>query len=166
MKQNKQIDLQSRYNDAVELAHTKIFKFAKQLIATIERDDMRCYFERKDSAPVVDTIRHEIISPLLYLRLQCELDGMFTIRFGIEPAPSNPELADLTSDFLRMLFRATDKAAKDVDIERCIETDWFINVCGDMYEYVDTALHSKHHTLRKVPYKGVTSHHRKKLTVV
>lgn len=161
MKQNSMKN-QDAYNQAVTHAHTHILKKSLQLLASIERDDLRVYFERKIVQHPSNGILHEIVSPLIYLRLQCELDGAFAIHFGIEPIPKHQDLSDLTSEFMRVLFRLTDRTTNAIDIEHCIHTDWFINVCSEVYEYIE--MDPKYHRMKIVAYKALSSK-RKRLRV-
>jgi hypothetical protein len=151
MKQKAPLENPASYNTVVEQAYDCIFKRAKQLLASIERDDLRTMFERKNTDCRPDTIMHEVINPLLYLRLECERHGMLTIRFGIEPITKDTVLSALTAQFLRTVFAMTDKAVTACNIEQCIKTDWFINSCSDMFEYLE--MRNKHHTVKQVQYK-------------
>jgi hypothetical protein len=152
MKQNKQLTDDSRYNEAVRHAHGKILQYTQELIATLERDELRCYYERIISGPNTECIRHEIISPFLYLQLYAEIGGRFSLRFGIKASPLDDAIADLTSFFLRGIFRATDKANTAIDIEGAVDTSWFINVCAEVYEWIDRG--TACYTIRKLPYKA------------
>src|ERR1700733_10982114 len=105
MKQNPQPNDHELYNSVVEHSYNTIVKQAKALLASIKRDELRCILERKNSSRAPDTIIHEIISPLLYVRLSSEIDGCYTIRFGIEPIRENMELNNITAQFLRLLFK-------------------------------------------------------------
>ncbi len=164
MKQNPQQNDRELFNSLVETAYTTIVKQTKIFLACIERDELRCILERKSPLRTPNTIIHEIVSPLLYVRLSCELDSCFAIHFGIEPIKEDIELNTVTAQFLRLLFKQTSKDMTECDIEHCIRTDWFINCCNDMFEYVD--MQQKYHTLKKIPYKVSDSKRKKILAVV
>ena len=140
-----------RRNIAVEYAYCAIEQNAKLLLTTIERDELRCILTRDRTSVTPGSVIHELVSPLLYLRMQHEENGEMTIRFGIEPVTGEPHLEAITSQFLRIVFRETSRSAKVPNIEECVRTDWFVNSCAEVYEYVE--LRDEHHILSKLPYK-------------
>lgn len=153
------------YNDCVRLAYFQILKQTKQILATIEYDELRCTLERVDDLnQLKQGIEHEFISPLLYLRLELHSNGNLAIHFGIEETNKPGELSQITSQFLRLLYKLTSKEAYSVDIEQCVRTDWFLkNTCSEAYEYVEER--NKYYTFSKIKFK-VTSQKRKQLLSV
>ena len=160
-KQEKSLQKSSLYNEAVQRAYWHVLKRAKQLLATIEQDELRFILERTDkSIPKVGTIVHEIVSPVLYLRLECHSDTIMAIHFGIEQITHVGHLSEITSMFLRTLFKYTSKELTNINIEQRVQTDWFINSCSAMYEYVE--LRNKYHIFKKLPYR-VLAHQKKQV---
>src|ERR1041385_351537 len=144
------------YNNSVKQAYFKILKKAKQLLSTIERDELRFILERQDSKKsIVGTIVHELISPVLYLRLEHHSDDIIAIHFGIEQVNELGQLSTITTTFIRSLYALTSKEVTRIDIECCIRTDWFINSCSAAYEYIETR--NKYHELRQIKYKSSSS---------
>ncbi|MGN6396880.1 MAG: hypothetical protein ACTHMI_15020 [Mucilaginibacter sp.] len=139
------------YNDLVQKTYDGILKQAEQLLASLEQEELRYVLERTESGTEYPIIRHELVSPVLYLRLQFGEDSRLSIHFGAEPSSPHPEVQAVTARFLRTLFASTCKAHTGVDIEDCVRTDWFINTCSEMYEYLEGS--ARHHAFRKVPFK-------------
>jgi len=153
------------YNESVETAYFTILKQTKGMLACIEQKELRFTLERQDKGqPVVGSIIHELVNPLLYLRLECHQDNQYAIHWGIEELTQQGELSDLTTRFLRLLYKVTMNGAYPVDIENCIRTDWFLkNSCSEMYEYIEER--NKHHTFKQIKYK-VTASKRKQILSV
>lgn len=153
------------YDDVVEQAYYRIVKKAKQLLSTIEQERFRCYLECTHPSDFKASILiHEIVSPLLYLRLDCDTTSGLTIRFGIEPETNSDFLNAVTALFLRKVFEYTSRRETGTNIENCVRTDWFINSCSEMYEYIE--LRNKHHTLNQVKYRPAVSRKKQVLSVV
>jgi len=150
------------YNEAVRHAYGTIQRKAEQLLAPLEQEELRYVLERTESCTDPPIILHELVSPLLYLRLQLGEDSKLTIHFGAEPSSPFPEIQSITATFLRTLFTLTGKAYTGIDIEGCVKTDWFINVCSEMYEYLEGR--TKYHVFRKIPLKNHTA--RKRVLIV
>lgn len=142
------------YNSAVKQAYFSILKQAKQLLATIEQEELRLTLERRDvKEPKIGTIVHELVSPVLYLRLELHTDDKMAIHFGIEQVNQLGHLSAITTRFMRLLYRYTSKEITGIDIEECVRTDWFINSCSAMYEYIE--LRNKYHMHKQIRYKTV-----------
>lgn len=140
------------YNEAVKHSYFKILKKAKLLLSTIENDELRYTLERQDkNKSVVGTIVHELISPVLYLRLEHHSDNIMAIHFGIEQVNELGLLSTITTTFLRLLYMLTSKEITGINVESCIRTDWFINSCSAAYEYIETR--NKYHELKQIKYK-------------
>ena len=141
------------YNTAVKQAYFKILKKAKHLLSTIEKDELRFILERQDSKKsITGTIVHELVSPLLYLRLEHHSDNIMAVHFGIEQADDLGHLSIVTTSFLRLLYKYTSKEVTGIDIEHSVRTDWFINSCSDMYEYIEER--DKYHMFKQIKYKN------------
>jgi len=152
------------YNECVKMAYHQILKQAKAMLATIEREELRYTLERQDKpGTVVGHIIHELVNPLLYLRLEEHSDGVYAIHFGIEQMNELGQLSDITTRFLRILYKVTSLGAFPVDIENCVRTDWFNNSCSESYEYIEER--NKYHTFKLIPYK-VTASKRKQILAV
>ena len=147
---NEHLALQS-YNKTVQQVFASILKHAKQLLSTVKEDGLRLCYERNCKEVRPNTILYEMVNPLLYLRLECDIQGRCTIHFGIESIKENDPLQDLTSLYLRYIFYSTAKYNTTENIEDCVKTDWFITVCTEMFEYVD--IQQKYHILKSIPYK-------------
>lgn len=134
------------------------------MLSLIEQEDLRFTLERSDKKhPQVGTIVHELVSPLIYMRLEQHTDNEMAIHFGIECVNEKCPLSELTTKFLRLLYKLTSVGAYPIDIENCIRTDWFINSCSAMYEYIEER--NKYHTFKQIKYK-VTAQKRKQLLSV
>jgi hypothetical protein len=156
MKQQPQAKQDSLpYNKVVQLAYNNIYKNAKQLLSTLEREELRYSLEREDStAPKVGTIVHEFINPLLYLRLECHATNVFAIHYGFEQVLAVNQYSQITSAFIRSIYKYTAKEVTTINVEDCVRTDWCINTCSEMYEYMEEK--NKHHTYKLIKYKPAT----------
>ncbi len=155
---------QLTYNQCVQLAYFQLLKQAKQMLSTIEQEELRFTLERTDrKPPQIGTIVHELVSPLIYIRLELHTDNLMSIHFGIECVHEKGELSEITTAFLRLLYKLTSKDAYPIDIENCVRTDWFINSCNEMYSYIEDR--NKYHTFKQLKYK-VTAMKRKQLLSV
>ena len=155
---------QLTYNQCVQLAYFQLLKQAKQMLNKIEQEELRFTLERAErKPPQIGTIVHELVNPLLYMRLELHADSQMAIHFGIECVYERGQLSDITSTFLRLLYKLTSKDAYPIDIENCVCTDWFINSCAEMFEYIEER--NKYHTFKQLKYK-VTAKKRKQLLSV
>jgi hypothetical protein len=138
------------YNKAVKIAYYKIFKATKQLIGTIERQDIRCTLQLTESSSYHGFKHHELVSPLVYLCL--EFDGeRLSIQYGFEQFSEPNHFSTLTGRFIRLLYHNTSKEQTGVDIEDCVSTNYVITACSELYEAVETG--NKRHTEIVIPYK-------------
>jgi len=148
------------YNECVRKAYSLILKQTKAMIATIEREELRYSLERQDKpGTIVGHVIDEIVNPLIFLRLEEHSDGVYAIHFGVETMSESCQLTDITSRFLRLLYKVTTLGAFPVDIESCIRTDLFIHNVSGLYEYLEE---SEKYTFKLIPYK-VTASKRKKM---
>ncbi|ASU36340.1 hypothetical protein [Mucilaginibacter xinganensis] len=151
------------YNEAVRHAYDQILKKATQLLAALEQEELRYVLERTQNGSEPPIILHELVSPIVYLRLECVEDSKLVIHFGAEPSSPFPEVQAVTAGFLRTLFTLTGKAYTGVNVEDCVKTDWLINVCSEMFEYLEGR--TKYHTFRRIPYKKRTPQRKRVLAV-
>jgi len=152
------------YNKSVHEAYLKVLKLTRNQLATLEREEMRYCLEREDrSTPKVGTIVHELVNPLIYLRLECHTGNTLAIHFGFEQVLSMNQYSQLTTFFIRLLYRLTAKDATEVNIENCIRTDWVINQPGAMYEHIEEI--NKHHQFKLIKHKP-TAMKRKQMKAV
>jgi len=155
MKQQLNNHLETEpYNKSVREAYYTIYRKAKQLLATLQREEMRYSLEREDRVSKPNTIVHEFINPLLYLRLETDKANTLIIHFGIEQVLANNQYSQLTAIFIRELFRLTAKEHTAINIEQCVNTDWMINTPSAMYEHVESR--NKHHAFKQIAYKPAT----------
>jgi hypothetical protein len=156
MKAQKKPTLPSlmSYNEAVRHTYDQILTKATQLLASLEQDELRHVLERKQNGSEPPVIVHEFVSPIVYLRLECAEDSKLVIHFGAEPSSPFPDVQAVTAGFLRTLFTLTGKAYTGINIEDCVKTDWLINVCSEMFEYLEGR--TKYHAFRRIPYKKGT----------
>jgi hypothetical protein len=160
----KSINQASQYNETVEKAYLLILKKTKRLIATLDHDPLRSFLERPLHDATAETIIHELVHPLFYLRLEQRLDDVYTIHFGIEQFSPADDYSDFTAQFIRMVFKYTESEESQMNIEDCVMTDWCITNCSEMYEYI--VERNKHHTLITLPYKKRTPQGKRVLAVV
>lgn len=151
------------YNKAVGTAYYSILKQAKALLAAIEQLECRYTLQREDRQLHEPGIIHEMINPIIYLRLEWANDELYHIHFGIEQANRIGQQSDITSAFIRLLYKATAREATTINIESCVKTDWFINSCSAMYEYIEER--NRYHTFMLIKHKPVAAK-RKQMQVV
>ena len=142
----------SAYNKSVQDAYFKILKETRKQLATLEREELRYCLEREDRTTTKpNTVIHEIVNPLVYLRLECKPDNRFAIYWGFEQVLSINQYSQLTTFFIRLLYRVTSKETTVVNVEDSVRTDWIINTCENMYEYIEE--HNKYHQFRLIKHK-------------
>lgn len=133
------------YNKAVKQAYFKLLKQTKQLLATIERHELRYTLQREDNGPLAPfIIVHELVSPLLYLSLKAEDGVQLTIHWGIEVFDYENDYTDVTGQFVRMLYKLTSAEHTAINIESCISTRYVITNCSELYECLEDARHKLH----------------------
>lgn len=146
------------YNKTVQKAYFTILKEVKAMLANIEHEELRYTLIREDKPrTVVGHVIYEIVNPLIYLRLEEHTDGIYSIHFGIEPVERLGQLTDITTRFLRLLYKVTMLGAFPVDIESCVRTDWFVHNVSGLYEYLEE---SEKYTFKLIPYKVTASKQR------
>jgi hypothetical protein len=165
MKQKKAaIEILSPYNNSVRQAYNAIYKHAKQLLSTLENEELRYTLEREEQGQsIVGTIVHEFISPLLYLRLECHPTNSFAIHYGFEESKSFNQFAKITASFVRFIYKSTSKDSTEVNIEDSVRTDYCIYLCSELYEYIEEQ--NKHHQFKQLTYRP-TAAKRKQMQAV
>jgi hypothetical protein len=133
------------YNAEVRKAYHKILKQAKALIATVEQHELRCSLVQADrSKPVFMSKVHEFVSPLIYMCLMCPVDT-YEIYFGFELGSSREsDFTELTSKFMRILYKSTSAEHTAINIEGCVSTYNVITECNDLFDYMHERDKSNH----------------------
>jgi hypothetical protein len=149
MKTSQIKPVQSPFNKEVKAAYYKVLKEAKALLATLPREEVRYSLIREDRLSTTSSkIIHEFVNPLIYLRLESYADGRLGIRYGFEPCE---DYANITVAFTRFLYKVTMREATSENIERSINTSFFIHNPDEMYAYLEEQM--KHHTFQLIKYK-------------
>ena len=144
------------YNKIVKQTYFQILKETKALLATIEHEPLRYSLIREDKQPISpNNIIHEMINPLLYLRLTWFDANKLCINYGWELIPTFGEYYHLVNTFVRLVYKLTMRDATAINIEDCIRTDYVINECSAAYEHLEER-GLKHHTFMLIPYKVKT----------
>lgn len=129
--------LKSKFNIEVNKVFLGLLISMKFLISSIKEDTLRGVLVRQDKPNKTDGyIVYELINPLLYLRLECNNDKLFTIHYGYEQSELVSQYYPITSAFIRSIYRYTSKENTSVDIENCVQTDWIITNCAELFEYI------------------------------
>ncbi|HWD90321.1 MAG TPA: hypothetical protein VG367_19470 [Mucilaginibacter sp.] len=147
---NKMIHSRS---ECIKQAYEAIYKSAISLLSSIEDENMRAVYvlETNPEGDEGYTL-HELISPLLYLSLICNIAGDYSIHFGVEERPDPERYQFLTSEFIRLIYKLTMKESTAVNIEDVVHTDWFVRDCSALFEC--TARTSSKHTLSVIQFKN------------
>jgi hypothetical protein len=146
-------------NDAIRAAYHRILNETTKLTATIERHDLRCTLQREDKTPSeFQSTVHEILSPLFYLSLQSCVGGL-NIHFGFQRLEVESEYSFFLSRFLRIVYTYTSVTHTTINIEDCINTDYIIVDCSELYETIEDG--NQHFTVKVIPYKPVLRKKRK-----
>jgi hypothetical protein len=141
------------YKAEVRKVYFKLLKEAKALLAPIEEEPLRFSLIREDKQPVVQgTIIHELVNPLLYLRLECYAENKLGIHYGFELSPTFGQYYAITNTFVRNVYKHTMIDATPINIEDCIRTDYVLNDCSALYEHIEER-GCKHHSFALIPYK-------------
>ena len=155
---NNQLSL---YDHTVRKAYFRILKGAKQLLSHLEREELRYSLVRDESKRTAEgVIIHEFVSPLIYMRLELQPGQEYTIHYGIEQVADHIEHSNITSSFVRNIFKLTSKEVTPIDIESAVKTDWLIDTPSVMFEFLEDL--QKYHELQVIKYR-VTAGKRKEL---
>jgi hypothetical protein len=135
------------YNQVVKDAYFQIVNQTIQLISSLGEEPLRGILERQDKPNKVDGyIVHELINPLIYIRLEAYKDDMLGIHYGYEQNDLFTRYYPITSAFIRSVYKCTTKENTKINIEACVHTDWVITNCAELYEYI--AERNKCHILK------------------
>jgi hypothetical protein len=148
---NNQLE-KSPYNIEVKRAFMQILKEAKAMLATIEHEELRYSLVRdeKNITPIQRVV-YEFVNPLIYLRLECNNENLYVIRYGFEMSNSDGQLSNSPAYFTRAVYRLTAKEATGIDIEKCVSNSWCITDCSALYEYIEDR--NKHHQFSLIKHK-------------
>lgn len=164
MKQFNNEPASSAYNKAVKGAYFKLWRGTQQLLTTVERHELRCTLQRQDrSAISFGSKVHEVINPLIYLSLECNDGELLSIHFGFEQLVEDQEYSHITSRFVRLLYKLTASENTSINIESCINTDYIITSCSELYEVVEDRM--KHHSFSLIKYKPATTRRKQMMAV-
>ncbi|MBE9584018.1 hypothetical protein IM792_06115 [Mucilaginibacter sp. JRF] len=144
------------YNKAVRDSYAQILKQARQMLGSIEQEELRFMLVREDKFSGIGTVINELINPLLYIRLEHHTDDTYAIHFGFEQISKSVELSTVTTQFVRLLYKQTSRDSTAVNIEDCVRTDWFVNSPSEMYQYIEER-GLRHHTFKQLLYKPKTA---------
>lgn len=155
----------SAYNMAVKTAYFKLLKAATQLIATVEQHELRCTLQREIKSEIsLGSKVHEVISPIIYLSLECNDADRLSIHFGFELFQGDSEYAHITSRFIRMLYKLTAVEQTGINIEDCISTDYVLTSCSELYEVIEDSPF-KEHTFKLIKHKVTAAQRKQRLSV-
>jgi hypothetical protein len=160
MQQQLSVARTAQKQRAIKAAYLHIYKATKALLSTIESEQLRCVMEREDNAkPETGSIIHELISPLIYLRLECYKDGSYAIHYGFAQCDLSTTYHRVTAAFVRLLYKLT----MENELQDCIRTDWVITECSELYEYMLDR--NKYHTVKQLSYSTKATTPKRQLKV-
>jgi hypothetical protein len=163
MKQPNNDDTSPAYNQAVQAAYLQIYKEAKALLSTVEQEPLRQIMEREcKTADAIDIV-HEMISPLIYMRLERYSTNQLAIHYGYASCELASQFYPITSAFIRTVYKLTMASTGVNNIEDCVRTDWVITECEELFEYIQDG--NKHHTFRVLKYKPTNTKRKQQLQV-
>jgi hypothetical protein len=162
MKQLTNTTETTPYNLKVEQAYFKVLKYAKTLISSLEDDNLRTVLFRDFKTRGTGGVIHEFVNPLIFLRLGC-IAGQYVIHFGFQETDEQPECSEVTTTFMRGLYRLTSKQVTGINIENCIKCDWLISNPTEMYDYL--LEQNEHHTFALLSRKVKASERKRLLSV-
>jgi hypothetical protein len=153
------------YNVEVTKVYQKLLKQTKQLLATVERHELRYTLNWEDHTPISFGSKvHELISPLLYLSLQCRDGELLTIYYGFDQTgDEDSDYSLLKSQFMRLVYKLTATENTVINIESCISVDHIITMCSEIYESIED--NSKDHTFVLIKHKPTATKRKQTLAV-
>lgn len=155
----------SAYNMTVKTAYFKLLKATTKLLATVEQHELRCTLQRQIKSEISFGSKvHEIISPMIYLCLECNFAARLTIHFGFELFQGDNEYAHITSRFIRMLYKLTSVECTGINIEDCVDTNYVLTSCSELYEVIEDSPF-KEHTFKLIKYKVTAAQRKQRLSV-
>lgn len=146
------------YNEAVLKTYFKLLEHALTFISTLEEEPLRQIMVRKNDQNIeAGIIIHELLNALIYLRLECYEGDILGIHYGYEQSDRLTKYYPITSAFIRSIYRHSSKENTEINIEDCIRTDWVINNCAELFEYIGDR--NKHHEIKTLDYNPRTKKH-------
>jgi len=150
---NSEIQL---YNRSVKNSYFAILEYCKLLVASLIETPLRQTMERENNFLMDNnSVKHEFITPLTYLRLECSNKGRYFIHYGYEQTDRFTQYYMVTSAFIRSIYFHTSKENTEINIEECVHTDWVITNCAELFEYVGDR--NKYHQVRIIEFVNVQS---------
>lgn len=139
------------YNKVVKQCYFQIFKHAKSLLSAIEQEELRFTLVREDKQAITGSIIHEMVNPLLYLRLEQHTNGYYSIHYGFEAFPVFGDYYPMMSAFARFIYKVTMASATPINIEDALRVDFIILNCSELYEHIEDR--NKYHEFQLIKYK-------------
>jgi len=153
------------FNKQVYESYFKLLKETEKLLATLQQHELRFTFQRRDNSEISAFSKvHELVSPLLYLSLECPDGEKLCIKFGFEQGGDDYRFSHITAKFLRMLYKYTAMENTAFNVEKCINTDYIIVNCSELYECIDDS-HKKLHTFKLIKHKPSATQRKRMLSV-
>ena len=154
---------QEEWNKVVKSAYLQIYKGAKGLLSSIEQEQLRQVMERDNKDNGAVDILHELVSPLLFLRLERHADNKLSIHYGYFQCDLATQFYPVTSAFIRSIYKLTSTTDGKINIEAAVRTDYVITETAELFEYMLDR--NKHHTFKIVKYMGAASNRKPQLRV-
>lgn len=143
-----------KYNNEVRMAYDKILKLVTRHIATVERHDLRCTLQRRDDGEIGFGHKvHELVSPIIYLSLECNDGELLSIHWGFEQFDERCEFSAITAQFIRSIFSFTALEHTSWNIQQCVHTDYVVTNCSELFEVIEDG--NRYHTYKVIPYKAM-----------
>jgi hypothetical protein len=139
------------YNKAVRTCYFQILKYAKAMLSAIEQEELRFTLIREDKQAIAGSIIHEMVNPLLYLRLEQHSNGYYSIHYGFETFPVFGPYYYVGASFTRFVYKVTMASATPINIEDALRVDFIVLNCSEMYEHIEDR--NKYHQFQQLPYK-------------
>lgn len=155
MKQTNRDPAVDPYNKVVKATYHQILKYAKLLLSAIEREELRFSLVRTNKEAITGSVLHEMVNPLLYLRLEQHTNGYYSIHYGFDTCPAFGEYYHVGASFARFIYKVTMASATPINIEDALRVDFVILNCSEMYEHIEER--NKHHHFQQIPYKSAVS---------
>jgi hypothetical protein len=151
MKQTNRDPAVDPYNKVVKSTYYQILKYAKSMLSAIEHEELRFSLVRSNKEAITGSIIHEIVNPLLYLRLEQHTNGYYSIHYGFDTCPAFRQYYHIGASFARFIYKVTMASATPINIEDAIRVDFVILNCSEMYEHLEEL--QKHHHFELIKYK-------------
>lgn len=139
------------YNKVVKATYHHILKYAKAMLSAIEHEELRFTLVRSNKEAITGSVIHELVNPLLYLRLEQHTNGKYSIHYGFETFPAFGEYYYVGASFARFIYKVTMSSATAINIEDALRVDFVILNCSEMYEHLEEV--QKHHHFELIKFK-------------